>query len=413
MIDRLLILFHYWRAKRTLRFSRFKLKRWQEKHQKKIKAFARAHSSFYDKNWDQVITKKEMMENFSTFNTKGIRKEDALELAYEAEKSRNFQAEIGDVTVGLSSGTSGKRGLFLVSKKERLAWCGNILAKVLAAPPWKKQKIAFFLRANSELYRTVQSKTLIFSYFDLLEDPDILREKLALFAPDVLVAPPSMLLQLKNTCQPKQVISVAETLLSPDERTLEQIFGQKISQVYQCTEGFLAFTCSHGTLHLNEDLVTIEKEYLDDQKFIPILTDLFRRTQPIIRYRLDDVLVEKNETCPCGCSFLSIERIEGRCDDLLYAILPNGKQKPIFPDFISRKVAAASEEITDFEVVQKELLLWEIYIDSDAKEKVTQELLDLFRRLGCIAPKLVFVSQKQPQAPGAKRRRIRRACAIP
>lgn len=413
MIHKLIILFHYWRAKQVLRFSRAKLNHWQEKHRKRIETFARSHSPFYNKHLGELISKKDMMENFTSFNTRGISKETAMTLAMEAEKSRNFQAEIGDVTVGLSSGTSGNRGLFLVSEKERLAWCGNILAKVLPKAPWRKQKIAFFLRANSELYKTIQSKTLHFAYFDLLEDVEVLRGKLTLFAPDVLVAPPSMLLQLKNTCRPSRVVSVAETLLSPDEKVLEEIFGQKIFQVYQCTEGFLGFTCPYGTLHFNEDLLKVEKEYLDEQRFIPILTDLFRRTQPILRYRLDDVLVEKKSPCPCGCSFLSLERIEGRCDDLLYAVLPTGKQKPIFPDFISRKIAAASEDITDFEVVQTEPLLWEIYLNCNSQEKVTKELQDLFTQLQCVSPKLVFVSQKPPQQPGAKRRRIRRAYANP
>lgn len=406
MIDTLIFLFHYWRAKRLLRFSRLKLNKWHKKHQKKIETFATAYSPFYRDHLGQILSKKEMMAHFTTFNTRGISKESAISLATEAEKTRNFQAEIGDVTVGLSSGTSGNRGLFLVSKKERLAWCGNILAKMLPSPPWKKQKIAFFLRANSTLYQTVQSKTLKFAYFDLLEDLDILRKKLTAFSPDVLVAPPSALFLLKGTCQPRRVISVGEALLSPDEAILERIFGQKIFQVYQCTEGFLGFSCSYGTLHINEDLVILEKEYLDEQRFVPIITDLFRKTQPILRYRLDDILVEKKGPCPCGCSFLSLERVEGRCDDLLYVFSPDGQKKPIFPDFISRKIAGASEEITDFEVVQTEPFVWEIYLNAKKEEAVTKALKELFKQLGSFSPTLVFVSQKHPSSLGAKRRRI-------
>lgn len=35
----------------------------------------------------------------------------------------------------------------------------------------------------------------------------------------------------------------------------------------------------------------IEKEWLDETRFVPIITDLMRTSQPIVRYRLDDVLV--------------------------------------------------------------------------------------------------------------------------
>nr|MBT2175989.1 CoF synthetase [Streptococcus mitis] len=92
-------------------------------------------------------------------------------------------------------------------------------------------------------------------------------------------------------------------------------FKQTVHQVYQCTEGFLATTCKQGTLHINEDLVHIEKEYLDQEKgiFVPIITDFMRKTQPIIRYRLNDILIEKKTPCSCGSPFLALERIDGRC----------------------------------------------------------------------------------------------------
>ena len=406
------ILYNYWQAKRRLRFSREKLDAWQKKHLENILHFARTHSPFYARMEGKVISKKEMMADFSSFNTKGIEKDEAYQLALKGEQTRDFQSQMGEITIGLSSGTSGNRGLFLVSKKERHAWCGNILARVLPKPLWKKQKIALFLRANSALYETVQSKRLNFAYFDLLEPIESLRKKVARFAPDVLVAPPSMLLLLKESCKPERIISVAETLFSKDQEELETAFGQKIYQIYQCTEGFLGFSCSYGTLHLNEDLLIIEKEYLDEKRFIPIITDLFRTTQPIIRYRLDDVLVEKKEACPCGCTFLGLERIEGRCDDVLYVKSLKGGQKPLFPDFISRQIIAASPEIEDYQVVQTQIDRWEVYLKPQFAASVAAALNELFKQLECTPPKLVFVDSPFPREAGAKLRRIRRTYAV-
>jgi putative adenylate-forming enzyme len=394
-----------------MRFGRQTLQRWQAKHRAIITEFASTHSPFYRKHAGELISKKIMMDHFSTFNTKQIDKEEAFTLALAAEQTRNFHTTIDGMTVGLSSGTSGNRGLFLVSESERLSWCGNVLAKVLPKAPWRRQKIALFLRANSPLYETVNSSTLSFAYFDLLEDPTTLREKVHAFAPDVLVAPPSMLLMLIGSCTPTRVISVAEVLSTIDEKRLETGFQQKIFQIYQCTEGFLGFTCSHGTMHLNEDLVIIEKEYLDDTRFIPIITDLFRKTQPIIRYRLDDILVEKKTPCPCGCIFQPLERIEGRCDDLLTVMLPDGGTKPLFPDFVSRKIIAVSEQIEEYEVVQTQLHRWEIYLKSEFRTAVTQALHELFLRLGCLVPELAFVDHPFPKLPGAKLSRIRRSYA--
>jgi putative adenylate-forming enzyme len=411
MRKKLIILYHYFHAKWRMRFGIKALQKWQMKHRRHTIQFARTHSSFYRDHAEKIISKKIMMDHFSTFNTKQISKELAFKLALDAEQSRDFRAMLNGVTVGLSSGTSGNRGLFLVSESERLAWCGNILAKMLPKAPWRRQKIALFLRANSTLYEAVNSKTLSFVYFDLLEDPITLRKKLNAFAPDVLVAPPSMLLMLIGSCKPTRVISVAEVLSPIDEKRLESGFQQKIFQIYQCTEGFLGFTCSHGTLHLNEDLLIIEKEYIDDLRFIPIITDLFRKTQPIIRYRLDDILVEKKIPCPCGCIFQPLERIEGRCDDLLYVALQDGGSKPLFPDFVIRKIVAISEEIEEFEIVQTRLNRWEIYLNPKFRAAVKAALYELFLQIDCFFPDLVFVDHPFPRLSGTKLRRIRREYA--
>ena len=214
-----------------------------------------------------------------------------------------------------------------------------------------------------------------------------------------------------NLPVPFSRISVAEVLSPIDEKRLESGFQQKIFQIYQCTEGFLGFTCSHGTLHLNEDLLIFEKEYIDDLRFIPIITDLFRKTQPIIRYRLDDILVEKKTPCPCGCIFQPLERIEGRCDDLLYVALQDGGSKPLFPDFVSRKIIATSEEIEEFEIVQTRLNRWEIYLKPEFRTAVKAALDELFLRIDCLFPDLVFVDHPFPRLSGSKLRRIRREYA--
>ena len=38
----------------------------------------------------------------------------------------------------------------------------------------------------------------------------------------------------------------------------------------------------------------------DGERVIPIVTDMWRGTQPIIRYRLDDVLQMHPQACSCG-----------------------------------------------------------------------------------------------------------------
>lgn len=60
-----------------------------------------------------------MMEHFSELNMMGISREEAEKFAVQAERDRDFTPKLKGVTVGLSSGTSGKRGIFLISDQEK------------------------------------------------------------------------------------------------------------------------------------------------------------------------------------------------------------------------------------------------------------------------------------------------------
>jgi putative adenylate-forming enzyme len=360
MLHIIRILLSYWKTRKNMKsFSnREQLLSWQNKKVKKYFKYILPKSEFYREfykdinldNWQSLpeIDKAIMMKNFDKLNTSGIKKDNAFRLAFKSEKTRDFSPKIKNITIGLSSGTSGSRGLFLVSDKERALWAGAILAKTLPFSIFKEQKIAFFLRANSNLYDTVKSNKIQFEFFDLLDTIDNHINRLNSFQPDIVVAPSSMLLILSKmkenkslVINPIKVISVAEVLDTLDEKYIIKQFNQIVHQIYQCTEGFLATTCEYGTLHLNEDLLIIQKDYLDEHlgKFSPIITDFSRTTQPIIRYKLNDILTEKKDICKCGSVFTAIESIEGRCDDIFYLqSIKDNESIPIFPDFIRRAI---------------------------------------------------------------------------
>ena len=429
------ILGHYLRTKYGRQFhSREQLLAWQDQQVRQFLTEILPKSPFYQRyyqgleiaNWQQfpLIDKARMMENFDTLNTVGIKKSEAFALALEAERSRNFKPTLGDFTVGLSSGTSGNRGLFLISKKEQQQWAGAILAKGLPQCILHRQRIAFFLRANSKLYETVQSNRIQFEYFDLFQSPESHLPRLNQYAPTILVAPPSMLRLLAEAkkrgdlqINPNKIIAVAEVLDPLDKAYIEQSFGNLIHQFYQCTEGFLGYTCPHGTLHLNEDILVIQKEYLDPQsgKFIPIITDFNRTSQPIIRYRLDDILTERRTPCPCGSVFTALESIEGRQDDIFYLPSQTGSQLvPVFPDFIRRAIILASEEIVEYRVVQPSPNSLEIFLkvppelQDSVRTQVTQGVVQLCERSHCQVPQIDYPDYQAHTEPHQKLRRVQR-----
>jgi putative adenylate-forming enzyme len=412
-------LFYYLRAKYFLKWTdKAAFNQWQEKRIIRHLALVRKHSPFYRKLWlDRplsewrqfpLLNKNIMMMNFTQLNTAGIGKDEAFALALQAETTRDFAPRIGNITVGLSSGTSGNRGLFLVSDQEQAQWAGTIMAKVLPGSLLQPEHIAFFLRANSNLYESVQRGRLKFSYYDLLIPLDQHIEKLNSTQPTLLIAPPSLLSMLaiatnqkKLKIYPHKIISIAEVLDPLDQKRIEAAFQQIVHQVYQCTEGFLAASCRYGTLHLNEEYVHFEKEYIDEsqRKFVPIITDFTRTTQPIIRYRLNDLLTECENACPCGSIFTAIETIEGRCDDLF--IFPSvddpTKNITVFPDFITRAILSSSAEIEEYKAIQHtnnhieiSYLLKEGISRLQTEELMEKSLTELLHKLNCVMPRVSF-----------------------
>ncbi|QMV39806.1 F390 synthetase-related protein [Cohnella cholangitidis] len=366
---------HYMDGKRRGRWAdRASFERWRESRVVRHVDFVRERSAFYREWWGTIpsaqwrsfplIDKSVMMEHFDRLNTAGITKAQAFGLADAAERSRDFKPALGEVTIGLSSGTSGNRGLFLVGARERAGWAGAMLGKMLPGSILSRTSIAFFLRANSNLYESVRGKRLSFAFYDLLDPMSDHLERLGRQQPDVIAAPPSVLRVLaealrtgKLDIRPRRILSVAEVLDPLDRDYIGQAFGQTVHQVYQCTEGFLGCTCAHGTLHLNEDLVYIEKEYVPGRTrtFVPIVTDFSRTTQPIIRYRLNDLLTESELPCPCGSPFTAIERIEGRCDDIFYATRDDahGELVTVYPDFVTRAIIGASPALTQYRAFRR------------------------------------------------------------
>lgn len=423
---------NYWQGRHPHRWpNRAALEAWQERqvisHVQRVLPLSPYYRELFAgqpaSEWRSIpiTTKATMMAQFDRLNTAGIRRDEAMALALRAEQERDFRPRLQGITVGLSSGTSGHRGLFLVSDEEQAAWAATILGKLLPGPLWRPERIALFLRAGSNLYESVGRGPWRFRYFDLQLPLEQHRAVLQQYQPTLLVAPPSVLRYLADDQQrgllgiaPRRVIAVAEVLDPADAQQINLTFAPPLHQVYQCTEGFLGVTCSHGTLHLNEDVALFEREYLDQRRFIPIITDFRRFTQPILRYRLDDVLVERAEPCPCGSPFLALDRIEGRKDDVLE--LPDratGHLRPVWGDLITRAIIRSAAAIAEYRVVQHADLHLEVQLrledeaEQEAHAHVMRALEQLCDQLSVEMPAVRFAPYQAPP-PSQKLRRVQR-----
>jgi putative adenylate-forming enzyme len=205
---------------------------------------------------------------------------------------------------------------------------------------------------------------------------------------------------------------VAEVLDPVDEAFIRARLGGPVHQVYQCTEGFLGCSCAYGTLHLNEDIVAVQKEWLDERlgKFVPIITDFRRQAQPIIRYRLNDILTERQGPCPCGSPLLALASIEGRCDDMFYLPALSGSGwVSVFPDFVRRAVLEADARIEEYLVrqtaadrVQLVLTVAEAH-RATAEAAVAAALERMCARLGCKTPAIERAAAEAAPRPTARK----------
>ncbi|WP_370979409.1 F390 synthetase-related protein [Agaribacterium sp. ZY112] len=343
-----------------------------------------------------VLDKKALLQNFKAINTLGLTRVQCEQHAEKAERSRDFSKPLRGVSVGLSSGTSGQRGIFLTKPNEQAEWAGYIIAKNL---PFrlKPQRVALLLRSNNGLYEASRGLFVRYRFFDLLAPFEDIVQALEAYQPDVLIAPAQLLGQIaerKITISPSKIISVAEVLEEDVRECIEQEYKLRVDEIYQCTEGYIASTCSHGHLHLNEDILVIEKSWLDKDsgRFMPIVTDLRRSSLPIVRFKLDDILQLDHKPCACGSSMLRLAKIEGRNDDSLWLLSADGWQR-LFPDVIRRAIMMCSKNYNDYRIEQWQAC-WHVAVDCDdfdsAQASIRQAIEELAASYSCEPPKIVF-----------------------
>ena len=414
-MEKLQILFYFLQTRFRHFSSREQLIKWQEKKIKQHLKWLCQHSPFYSDyknkplNEFPIMNKTMMMENFNQLNTARLDKDELFDIALNAEKTRQFeQSIINNIAVGLSTGTSGQRGLFLASKKERGIWAGTIFGKLLPSLK-QKHRIALLLRADSPLYQTANKGRIQFHYADITQPVEQWLASLVAFNPTLIIGSAQAIhlcAQQPQGLNPSTIISAAEVLTDEDKAFISHAFNQPVKQVYQCTEGFLACSDANNIMRWNEDNVYIEHHWLNEEKthFSPIITDFRRKTQPIIRYLLDDIIEVGNQ----DGVFESIKSISGRCGDRL-CLSSNNKTINVLPDLIYRTISYISDQLIDYKITQVAANTIEVETDKFSAE-IKQSLSILFNKLGI--EQTLFIEKSSPVWDlNTKRRRVVNLCS--
>jgi putative adenylate-forming enzyme len=387
--------------------------------------------------WNLPTTRKrDLMANLAGATTLGASWDELTRFREGVDAAGDYDRLFrGKYNVELSSGTSGAKGIFVFSPRERGIYGAMIAARNGVPRELFPVRAVLILRVDSPSLGKINTARISLRVLLLSTPiPDMVRA-LNEVAPNVLAGQPWVLQALAREQRAGRlrlrlgaVIPVAEVLDPPVREELADTFGAPVRELYQASEGIMASSCREGRLHINEDFVAVQ---LYDEAGRParpgepsrrmVVTDLYRRTQPIIRYELNDMIELDPERCPCGSVFRVVRRIHGRADDLLWGRDTAGAARPIFPDYFCRFIIRATEAIEEYQVTQVDpgrlrvrLLLKEGADAPTAAAAVRGNLARLYAEHRCVVPEIaVEFGAPQLHPESRKLRRVIRACEAP
>jgi phenylacetate-CoA ligase len=276
------------------------------------------------------VRKDELMERFDDWVTDPRLRRDEVEAHIGTLADDDLLH--GEYRILATGGSSGRRGVFCYARDEWATFAALMLRAMRAngaTPRLPRHRMAAVM-APSPLHMTWRfgrsidvglHRRLALSATDPV--PETVAS-LNAFRPTIVAAFPSIAglladeqLEGRLRIAPKLVATSSEVCPPEVRERIRAAWDVEPFEVYGATDGLWGFTCEHRHMHFAEDEAIVEVE--DDRLLI---TCLFMRTQPIIRYEITDLVRLDPRPCPCGRPFRTVAAIEGRSDDILS--LPGG-----------------------------------------------------------------------------------------
>lgn len=340
------------------RWSRERLRAHQRQRLLAIVRHAASNSPYYRERFAGIelsddldlhalptLDKPTMLENFDDVVTDRrltlARVEQHLE-EIKGGDSRTDPMLFGEYRAMASGGTSGRRGVFVYGKAdwlETLAGVGLCWGSYLDFSPRLPRHRVAAITADHPLHmsgrwnRSIDVGVHRLLRLDARAPVDDLVEALNDFQPEGVNTYPSSAALLAERqlagelrIAPRVLGTSGEVLTAEMRERIVAAWGRSPFNCYGASEaGLMATECGrHAGLHVFEDQVQLE---VVDDEYRPVppgepgshllLTNLFNRTQPLIRYELNDLVTVSPDPCPCGRPFPLLEAIEGRSDDVL------------------------------------------------------------------------------------------------
>lgn len=207
----------------------------------------------------------------------------------------------------------------------------------------------------------------------------------------------------------KAVITSSESLTQEMRNTFMRVYHCRTYDSYSGVEACgLISECEHGRLHISPDLGIIEIIDQNGQHVRPgesgeaVCTSLLNFNQPLIRYRIGDILkLSKEQSCECGRQMPIVDEIVGRIEDTV--IGKDGREMVRF-----HSIFVNIPDIIEGQVIQKTLDDFEIKVVA-SKKLEDIELNSLKERMiSQLGPVNVLITEVEniPKGPNGKTKAV-------
>jgi len=301
-----------------------------------------------------ILTKSLMMEHFDDFVTARAIQLDKVRAYLQRGGEGQFE---GKYEVAATSGSTGNPGIFLFDHRE---WT-TIIASFARAREWAGLRLNIAKRSSMAVVSSTNEKNVSARVgkaantpflptlrLDATDPMEQLVIKLNNWQPEVLVAYASMayLLSQEQTegrlhIHPKTVFTSSEVLTEQMRTAIENAWGNVVFNEYASTETatLAAEDTQHHGMHIFEDMLLVENVDANNNVVPPgeygdklLVTVLFSRTQPLIRYEISDSVRFAAKQPNSNLPYRVIDGVQGRKEDILIMAGINGNRVMVHPN---------------------------------------------------------------------------------
>jgi len=394
-------------------------------HQKKLfvelREFAYKRSPFYQKFHKgletaplsdlPVLTKSVMMENFDDFVTDRTLHLEEVRVHVQSGSKGKFQNKYEVVA---TSGSTGTPGIFLFNEQE---WA-TVIASFARAREWAGLKVSLTNRSKMAVVSSTNERNISARVgkaantpfiptirVDATEPMENIVAKLNQWNPESLVAYASMTYFLANeqesgrlNIHPKFIFTASEVLTPKMREVIEDVCGKVVFDEYVSTETatIAAEDKLHHGMHVFEDLLIVENVNADNKPVLLgtygsklLVTTLFSRTQPLIRYEISDNVRFTDSKVLCHLPYFRIDSVQGRQEDMLSMRGTNVAEVKVHPNVFHDVMDSIPNK--GWQIIQGKNNLHILLVDPGQKvdyDEVKRQLANALEKQAVEVPKI-------------------------